>query len=40
MAFIRYVNGRMIVDYEVADVGNKWHLSVMSMAGPAQDEND
>jgi len=24
---------RMIVDYEVADVGNKWHLSVMSMAG-------
>jgi len=25
---------RMIVDFEVEDTGGKWHLSVMSMAGP------
>jgi len=31
---------RMIVDYEVADIGSKKHLSVMSMASPARDEND
>jgi len=31
---------RMIVDFEVADIGSKKHLSVMSMAGPTRDEND
>jgi hypothetical protein len=31
---------RMIVDYEVSDIGSKRHLSVMSMASPARGEND
>jgi len=31
---------RMIVDYEVADIGSKRQLSVMSTAGPTRGGND
>ena len=29
---------RMIIDFEVADTGRQWHLSVMSTVGPASRE--
>lgn len=31
---------RMILDFEVEDTGNKWHLSIISTASPARGGND
>lgn len=31
---------RMILDFEVKDTGNKWHLSVISTESPARGGND